>query len=766
MRKLLFVFSIVWFVPQVVLALWAEPACDPAIDPTACNISVPLNVSNSNQTKEGGLTINGTLTANGPSIFSNLGSITADGPVLIRGPLNIQNTTIFSNPYPVTVNGTFTYAGVNSGFVLTADSIDDNEVSNTLTASIFQGTGSTSDLVDLASEVNTIGETWVDTTGDTMTGTLTLAPASSVDALTITPNSTQEAVYISGSSNRPLVSLNPTGTVGGSLGLYVNMTTGSANGINANSTTTGYPIYATANSATRSIYATNSRVSGYAIYGVATNTTSYGVGGSGTSAGIIGSSVNGYGGSFSSATTTGSALYTALTSASTTATSKALEVVGKNGYGGYFTSDGNSSTSLYVENTNNVAGFNKFGIQTIATTPAGVGIAATSDYGIAGEFNSTSGGVGVSINVADFGTAIDANGGVIKDVVGYSGGQFYPNEQPSTAVYSNEKIQIISLESLRGNAEDLFFDGDSIWHTDMFTVFTTDYNGYEQHSLRDGHSIDSATLWYSDTIEINMATDTLYFFTDSGDYYTKDRLDGSESSSTLSSSITINSSAFDGEDMWFGTNSSIYQWGNLSTLTSRASGLGTIVDMVYANGYLWAVDSSNDVVYKMDTSSYSSTSISVSDNPQAIVFDGQSLWVANYNDTTLTRINVNTNDTTSYSVSPGGSNPQALTFDGSNIWIGYGNSGGVAAFNVAQETITRSSALLGTGIAQLAFDGTYIWAATENAYLLQLNSGSGFGSNSEPITDGILLYNTSGSVRCLYVSGTTVTASSTLTNCQ
>lgn len=788
MRKVWLGLSIGWLIPLVTLATWAEPSCDPSDDPTLCNIAAPINVSSTDQTKSGGLTIGGTLTANGSSIFASSGSITADGSVLVRGSLTIQNTTIFSNPYSVTVNGPFNYTDAASSFTLTNDSIDDNEVSDTLTASIFVASGSTSSLVDLSSEVNTTGEAWVNTTGDTMIGTLTIAPTTAVDALSIVPSSTQEAIYITGTSGQPLVSLNPTGSTGQAL--RVAMTTGSARGIQVttsatstgqgiyvSSTTSGYPIYATATTASRTIYATNSTTNGYAIQGVATGTTSVGVGGSGTSYGVYGVSSTGvgvYGGSgsstagyLSSGTTAGTGVYIALTSTATTSASKALEVVGKNGYGGYFTTDGNESTALYAENTNTVAGFDKYGIQTSVTTPAGVGIAATSDYGVAGQFNSAAaGGVALETNVDDFGTALDANGGIIADVLGYRGGQFYPNEQPSTAVFSNEKIQIIQSESLNGNATDMFFDGDSLWTANNYSVMGTPYAKYSQHSLRDGHDIYYTTIWSADSLEINMAGDTMYFFTDSADYYTKNRIDGSESSSSLSSSITINSSAFDGEDMWFGTTSRIYQWDGLTTLTSRASGLGSIADMVYADGYLWAADSSNDVVYKMDVSTYTSSSITVGDNPQALVYDGQSLWVANYGGDSLTRINVADSSTTSYSVSSAGTGPQALTFDGANIWIGFDNTDGIAAFNVAQESIIKSDQLLGTSVSKLAFDGTYIWASTESASLLQIASGTGFGGNSESIMDGILMYNTSGSVRCLYISGTTVTASATLTNCQ
>src|SRR3989338_7918647 len=134
MRKLWLGLTLSWFIPLTTLALWAEPSCDPSDDPTLCNISAPLNVSSTDQSKSGGLTIGGALTVSGAS---TLGTLTVNCTSSTFNSLAIFNNSIDAV-------SSFNYSGAASQFIVTADSIDDSEVSNTLTASNYVGSGSTS----------------------------------------------------------------------------------------------------------------------------------------------------------------------------------------------------------------------------------------------------------------------------------------------------------------------------------------------------------------------------------------------------------------------------------------------------------------------------------------------------------------------------------------------------------------------------------------------------------------------------------------------
>ncbi len=876
MRKVVLIAFICLSLPVVLLATWAEPSCDPTADPTTCNISAPINVSGTTQTKTGGLTLNGalitnsTITANssitaaGTVTINSTGSLTVNGVstfgaavtinaattingtgVTINSPLVVNNgisvgatgNSTFNNPVTLSSTSRFTYSGTNTNFSITANSIDDSEVSDTLTASIFKGTGTTTNAVDLAtSEVagvlpsTSVTDVWVNTAGDTMTGTLTINPTTG-RAIAIQPNTTSDGIWISGATGEALVSLNQTGN---GRGIYLNTIAGvTGKGIEVVYAGSSYPVEIRATgSAPQSLHVENGTTNGYGVYSKAGGTNSTGVAGTGTLYGTVGASATGTGGFFITDAAGGTGLYATLNNAATTTTSKALEVVGKNGYGGYITVDGSSATGLYVENTNTAGTYSvgyfkangassssgtttalyaentstassttKYAIQAKATSPGGEGIYAVSDYGRAAHFESNSGGygiyidadgatygidieasgttagididavggdIGVNITVDDYDSAVEANGGDIKTTGGFRGGQFYANENAGNGIYKNVDPNYVFAEALGGSSfdavNDLLFDGSSVWVARG--GFTPSY--LQQRGLSDGRSlaeyINSAS-WLDNGVAL-LADDQIYFFSDSANYDVINPLDGTTTSGSLSSSITIYSAAYDGEDIWFGSNNTVREWGNLSTLSTRLSSTGSMVDILFADGYIWAVDSTNDVVRKiLPDSPYTATSITVGDNPQAAVYDGQYIWVANYTGNSLTRINTEDSSTTSYSVSSFGTGPQALTFDGVNIWIGY-NSSGVGVFNVATESLTKENDIAGAEVKHLAFDGTYIWVVTSDQYIFKIPSGFGFGETAGGLTDGILMYNTSGSVRCLYVSGSTVTASSTLTNCQ
>ena len=100
MRKVAFVLLTGLLIPAVSLDAWAEPYCDPTANPMTCNISAPINVSGSAQSKSGSLTIGsggiGTLAADG--IFDANGAANFDGSFTVNGVADFSNTVSFSNP--------------------------------------------------------------------------------------------------------------------------------------------------------------------------------------------------------------------------------------------------------------------------------------------------------------------------------------------------------------------------------------------------------------------------------------------------------------------------------------------------------------------------------------------------------------------------------------------------------------------------------------------------------------------------------------------
>lgn len=253
-RILTFVITITFVVVPTHLvnaqSFWQEPNCDPSIDPAACNVAAPLNVSSSDQTKLGGLTIQGNLNA----------------------------TTGFS------------FSGAASSFNVTADSITDSMVSNTLTASSFVRNGdysATGAAVNLntwtstpssSSEVlgtlptSAIADDWVNETGDTMTGELAINPANNRAILiTQTTNTAQQAISIGQSATTNGVGINID---------------------NPSSSATAYPInIRVVNATRRAISIEQGAVDGIGVYayGTGSNTIGiYGYGNNSTGRGIVG----------------------------------------------------------------------------------------------------------------------------------------------------------------------------------------------------------------------------------------------------------------------------------------------------------------------------------------------------------------------------------------------------------------------------------------------------------------------------------------------
>lgn len=846
MRKVAFTLVIWLATPVVLLATWAEPTCDPAADPTSCNISAPINVSTSNQTKSGGLTLdgalitNGTITANstitaaGAVTINATGSLTVNGNstlgTITSGILIVNGTSSTFNSQAIFNNGMdvaskFNYTGAAGNFTITADSINDSEVSDTLTASIFIGTGSTTNAVDLnTAELNTTGETWVNTTGDTMTGTLTINPTTG-RAIAIQPNTTSDGIWISGATGEALVSLNQTGN---GKGIYLNTIAGvTGKGIEVVYAGSGYPVeIRSTGSSTRSLTVENGTTGGYGVYSKAGGTNSTGVAGTGTLYGTVGASTTGTGGFFITDAAGGTGLYATLNNTATTTSSKALEVVGKNGYGAYITADGDSATGLYVENTNTTgtysvgyfkangatastgtttalyaentstaSGITKYAIQATATSPTGEGIYAVSDYGQAGHFKSdfgkgiyvdVSGGgtygididapgavAGINIAVDDGEVALDANNGEIKAEGGFRGGQFYANENAGNGVMPNVTPDYSDSTSLTSGytTTGLMYDGSQIWVARKGT--------YPTDGILENVDTAQAKLLSDTSVGFSLTTAPVYapgyisgdyvwvFSTASDSYAYLDRQTGSITTGSSGATDYPNAVVFDGKHLWLGGNNSIMQYSYTGVLSTRVSGLGNISDIIYADGYIWAADDTNNVVHQVDVDTYTDQQITVGTDPSALVYDGANVWVANYSDDTLTKISTTDNSTTSYTISSLGIGPNDIVFDGANIWIGFDNGDGVGYFKVADETVGESDQLLGASIDYIAYDGTYVWA-TDNSTdtILKIPTGSGFGNGDPPIQKGILIYNTSGNVRCLYISGSTVTASSTLTNCQ
>ena len=67
--------------------------------------------------------------------------------------------------------------------------------------------------------------------------------------------------------------------------------------------------------------------------------------------------------------------------------------------------------------------------------------------------------------------------------------------------------------------------------------------------------------------------------------------------------------------------------------------------------------------------------VTVGANPWGVAFDGNNIWVANYSDGTVSKVDVLTDAVTTVTV---GSGPVGVAFDGNNMWVTNRNDGTVS----------------------------------------------------------------------------------------
>jgi YVTN family beta-propeller protein len=125
------------------------------------------------------------------------------------------------------------------------------------------------------------------------------------------------------------------------------------------------------------------------------------------------------------------------------------------------------------------------------------------------------------------------------------------------------------------------------------------------------------------------------------------------------------------------------------------------------------------------------STIPVGANPHALVFDGSSIWVANYSSNSVQKINPATG-TAGSPISVGGT-PYALAFDGSSVWVANMASNNIMKINTTTGTVVATIAVGNTPHA-LAFDGSSIWVA--NYYsndIMKINPTNGAILGTYPV---------------------------------
>ena len=130
---------------------------------------------------------------------------------------------------------------------------------------------------------------------------------------------------------------------------------------------------------------------------------------------------------------------------------------------------------------------------------------------------------------------------------------------------------------------------------------------------------------------------------------------------------------------------------------------------------IWVADVGADTVVRLSQDGKVLSTTEVGLFPRALAFDGQEIWVANAGDNTLTRLNQEGEVLSTFAPGGGAAGPAALVFDGESIWIAaaWGNriirldANGDAEFSVRIPGEHPAP-------SAMTFDGESIWIASLN----------------------------------------------------
>ena len=100
--------------------------------------------------------------------------------------------------------------------------------------------------------------------------------------------------------------------------------------------------------------------------------------------------------------------------------------------------------------------------------------------------------------------------------------------------------------------------------------------------------------------------------------------------------------------------------------------------------------------------------IDVGDDPSGVAFDGTHIWVTNYLDDTVSKIDA----ATGVVAAPigVGNNPAEVAFDGTHMWVTNLSDGTVSKIVAASGAVT-ATITVGNNPSGVAFDGTHMWVA-------------------------------------------------------
>lgn len=168
--------------------------------------------------------------------------------------------------------------------------------------------------------------------------------------------------------------------------------------------------------------------------------------------------------------------------------------------------------------------------------------------------------------------------------------------------------------------------------------------------------------------------------------------------------------AFDGRYLWVGnTAGDLVQVDPLAgTIVGVAAVGGQSWDVVFDGTNLWVAGSG--ALRRVAPSTRAVTfQTNIAPSVSVIEFDGRSVWVANFTERWLSKVDVTTL-TVAHPASSLAGEPVGLAFDGQYLWVAEESTDRVIAIDPSNNTYVPGSSITGITLpGRLAFDGTSLW---------------------------------------------------------
>jgi len=127
--------------------------------------------------------------------------------------------------------------------------------------------------------------------------------------------------------------------------------------------------------------------------------------------------------------------------------------------------------------------------------------------------------------------------------------------------------------------------------------------------------------------------------------------------------------------------------------------------MAFDGRHLWVANFVDANVSKINPADNSVTAIPISGSPVGVAFDGTHIYVTDRANNSVSKIDIETNETVAkISVDK---EPWGMAFDGTHMWVANSAGNTLSKINIATNKVDTFSA--GLTPSYIAFDGTHIW---------------------------------------------------------